>query len=136
MKKTYNKLVRDYILNHIISDDKFATFKILDEKEYKTKLKEKLLEEVSEYLESESVEELADIEEVLKAIRKVNKISKYKINKIRKAKARRNGAFKSRILLLNVVDDITEVKVEEMLEDSFLAFSHTKAERDDANEER
>lgn len=58
------KLVRDKI-PQILPDDQFH---VADTEEYRTLLREKLVEEVEEFLSSGEPEELADILEVLKAI--------------------------------------------------------------------
>ena len=64
----YNKLVRDKIPEIIASTGKKATFRILNEAEYKEYLERKLDEEVAEFHESKSIEELADILEVIEAL--------------------------------------------------------------------
>lgn len=65
---TYNKLVRDRIPEIIEKSGKKAVIEILDDINYKQLLDEKLGEELREYLDSDSVEELADLVEVIYAI--------------------------------------------------------------------
>jgi len=71
----YNKLIRDKIPQIIKQTGKNCTIAILSDEEYIKKLNEKLLEEVKEYLESGSVEELADISDVIHAILEYKRIS-------------------------------------------------------------
>lgn len=59
--QTYNKLVRDKIPDRIIAKGEECLFRTATEDEYRAKLQEKFLEEWSEYKESESPEELADM---------------------------------------------------------------------------
>lgn len=65
---SYNKLVRDKVPQIIERSGKSRICSILPDDKYIEALNNKLLEEVNEYLESGTVEELADIEEVLRAI--------------------------------------------------------------------
>jgi predicted house-cleaning noncanonical NTP pyrophosphatase (MazG superfamily) len=62
-------------------------------------LKEKLKEEVDEFLGSENIEKLADILEVIDAICKLNKIDKRKLKLLHKKKREERGGFKRRIVL-------------------------------------
>ena len=64
----YDKLVRDDIPDIIESTGKKCKYHTADPEEYYEKLKEKLLEEVQEFLLTPNVEELADIEEVIYSI--------------------------------------------------------------------
>ena len=61
----YNKLVRDKIPEIIANNGQKATFRVLDKTEYLTYLEKKLDEEVAEFHESKSIEELADILQVI-----------------------------------------------------------------------
>ena len=65
MKKYYNKLVRDKIPEIIEIAGKRAEIRIADDSEYANLLKQKLLEEVDEYMQSNNPDELADIIEVV-----------------------------------------------------------------------
>ena len=58
--KTYNKLVRDNIPDIIRSNGDSCEVEILDDKEFLKQLDIKLNEEVSEYQESKSAEEIAE----------------------------------------------------------------------------
>ncbi len=95
----YNKLVRDKIPEIIKKHGEIPITHIASEKEYKEKLKEKLQEEVNEFLESEDIEELADIIEVIYALCDFYKIDKEKLKKIGKKKAEKRGGFKEKIIL-------------------------------------
>ena len=97
--KIYNKLVRDKIEDIMIEKGAKPVTRILSEEEYKKELNKKLLEEVNEYLESNEVEEIADIEEVLIAILEAKNISKENFEEIRQSKVKKRGAFKRRLFL-------------------------------------
>jgi predicted house-cleaning noncanonical NTP pyrophosphatase (MazG superfamily) len=99
MIKTYNKLVRDKIPEIIREKgDKPSSHTALDA-EYKTKLNEKLKEEVEEYLESETSEELADVLEIIYAIYQLKGLDEKELEKIRKRKAGEKGRFDKKIIL-------------------------------------
>lgn len=102
----YNKLVRDKIPEIIEKSGKKALIEILDSSAYKKLLDEKLKEELQEYLCSDNVEELADLAEVIYAILDYKKISIDEFDSIRKEKAIKRGAFKERILLKKVIDEL------------------------------
>ena len=95
----YNKLVRDKIPEYIISKGGKPLFHVADEVTYWQKLKEKLLEEVNEFIKDENAEELADIEEVLEAIRAHKRFELSEIKTIQEQKAAERGKFKERIIL-------------------------------------
>lgn len=103
--KTYNKLVRDKIPSIIEKDNKTCKTSILNDEEYLSSLNIKLKEELNEYLESGSVEELADLEEVIRAILDFKNISYEEFEKIRKRKVLNRGAFQKKIFLHYVKDN-------------------------------
>jgi predicted house-cleaning noncanonical NTP pyrophosphatase (MazG superfamily) len=99
---SYKKLVRDKIPEIIRKSGGEPVTRILDEKEYLRELVKKLKEEVAEFEEDFSVEELADIKEVTIAIREALGIHAGELEDVRRAKAAKNGRFKKRIYLENV----------------------------------
>ena len=97
--KIYNKLVRDNIHEIMINNGAKPVTKILEDKEYYEELKKKLLEETKEFLDSDEIEEIADIEEVILAILKCKNTSFEEIEKIRKEKVIKRGSFDKKIFL-------------------------------------
>lgn len=95
----YDKLVRDKIPEIIKAKGKQCKTHVAENAEYVEKLKQKLLEEVHEYLESGDVEELADIKEVLLALYEIENISEIKIEEMRKRKFVERGGFSKKIIL-------------------------------------
>ena len=95
----FNKLVRDKIPAYIKSSGGVPVTHIAKKKEYWQKLKEKLHEEIKEFLESEGFEELADVQEVIDAILSYKKFNRKKLEVIRKKKVKERGAFKKKIIL-------------------------------------
>ena len=99
------KLVRDYIPDQIAKNNLSVMYSFADEKDYKLYLERKLVEEVAEYLESNSSEELADILEVVFALAETKEISEKQLMKIRKSKRKKNGTFKNGIILKQVASE-------------------------------
>lgn len=95
----YNKLVRDKIPEYIKSKGEKVVFHIATEQEYQSKLKEKLLEEVNEFLKNESIEELADLLEVIDAVVLHKGFDKNELQQIKDSKAEKKGKFNDRIIL-------------------------------------
>jgi len=97
------KLVRNLIPSIIARDkERVPHFYYADDEEYWIKLKEKLQEEVHEFIVSENKEELADIFEVIDAILSFKKLSLDEINTIKEEKAHSNGTFSKRIILTSI----------------------------------
>lgn len=103
MEKIYNKLVRDKIPEIIQKDGKTCSTEILDNEKYIEMLDGKLFEEMLEYHQDKSIEELADITEVIFAIVKAKGLSLEEFEKIRNQKADERGGFDKKILLKSVV---------------------------------
>jgi Uncharacterized conserved protein len=100
----YNKLVRDNIPELIKSEGREAVIERLDDNQYREFLNVKLGEELKEYLESEEVEELADLVEVIYAVLDYKNVSINEFEKIRMEKNQKRGAFKERLLLKEIIE--------------------------------
>ena len=100
--KIYNKLVRDNIPDIISAQGKSCDFRMLTDAEYLEALNAKLDEELAEYHESGSFEELADLLEVIYAIAVAKGCPSFKLNEIQKCKAVERGGFHKKIMLLRV----------------------------------
>lgn len=95
----YNKLVRDNMPDRIIAKGEECLFHTATEEEYRTKLREKLLEEWQEYLENGSSDELADILEVVEALGLLTGDSFENLLKKKLKKKEERGGFEKRIVL-------------------------------------
>lgn len=95
----YNKLIRDRIPAKM--DEKGVKYTIhkADDAEYAAKLREKLSEEVQEYLMDTNTEELADILEVVYALGELHNTSIESLEQLRKQKSLLRGGFKERLIL-------------------------------------
>ena len=98
----YDKLVRDNIPEIIKKQGKNPITHIADNEEYWQKLKQKLREEVDEFIEDSNKEEIADILEVISAIIDFKKIDKQELEIIKQKKAKQRGCFKKKIILEKV----------------------------------
>ena len=71
---------------------------IADDAEYWQKLKEKLHEEINEFMEAETIEEMADILEVIDAISDYKKFDK---EELEKAKNKKDNFFILHFFMIN-----------------------------------
>ena len=96
------KLVRDKIAQRMIADEN-ASYKVLNDEEYITELKKKVLEEAKELLpkknKSDILKELADIQEIIDLIIKALKSSKRELKLRQKGENKKSGAFKKRLFI-------------------------------------
>lgn len=99
----YNKLVRDRIPDIIEASGKQCVYATLSDEEYLKMLDEKLNEELQEYQESKSMEELADLLEVMIAVATARGSSFEDVEQIRVEKTEKRGAFARKILLTEVI---------------------------------
>lgn len=91
------KLVRDKIPQIIKDAGKTPITRILGNDEYLIELDKKLNEEIAEYQESKSLEEMADVLEVLFAICEARGHSVEELMEVRDAKREERGGFKQKI---------------------------------------
>lgn len=111
MQKVYNKLVRDNIPSIIEREGKQATYKVLNEKDFKICLRLKLTEEIHELLAAVDasnidsiIEEVADVMEVLDALLETYGIDADTTALVQKYKREKKGGFNKRVYLLSVED--------------------------------
>lgn len=101
---TYNKLIRDKIPQIIKAQGNTPVVEILDDKQYIKELNKKLQEELNEYYEDNSVEELADLVQVIHAILKQKGVPLHKFEEIRESKAQKRGGFDDKLFLKEVIE--------------------------------
>ena len=106
MKKriVYNKLVRDKIPQIIESSGKECTTEVLSQESYIQSLDQKLLEEMEEYQQSKSLEELADLLEVMNAVVQARGYTWEELVRAQEEKREKRGAFSQRIFLKDVTE--------------------------------
>ncbi|MEV0528743.1 nucleoside triphosphate pyrophosphohydrolase [Streptomyces sp. NPDC050439] len=95
------KLVRDRIPQIIREAGAEPVIYTADAEEYRSRLRDKLGEEVAEFLgadEAAAPEELADVLEVVYALAEDLGITKDQLEKIREAKAKERGGFAERVV--------------------------------------
>ncbi|ERJ11840.1 nucleoside triphosphate pyrophosphohydrolase [Haloplasma contractile] len=107
MAKTikYNKLVRDLIPDIIEKSGKTYVTHIAKDSEYTSHLYKKVREELEEFIENPSEEEMADILEVLDHISNQFNLNRKKIEQVKEQKNIVRGSFKKKIILEEVIED-------------------------------
>jgi predicted house-cleaning noncanonical NTP pyrophosphatase (MazG superfamily) len=103
-RKTYNKLVRDRILEIIAADGRQCATEIMkDDEEFRHALLVKLVEEAQEVADAEHgdmVKEIADLYEVIDALLIAFDLNKETIFATQKKRCNECGGFEKRIKLL------------------------------------
>lgn len=94
-----SKLIRDRIPELARAKGDHISTHVASDAEYSSALRAKLLEEVNEFLDSNSPEELADILEVIDAICSFEKIDRASLLRQQLVKAKSRGRFTSRLIL-------------------------------------
>ena len=100
----YHKLVRDKIPEIIEQERKTHVCSTLSEQDYIAMLDQKLNEELAEYQESKSMEELADLLEVMIAVSAARGSSIEEVERIRIQKKDKRGGLEKKILLETVTE--------------------------------
>ena len=98
----YDKLIRDKIPEIIEQSGKKCIVEVMDNDTYIEYLDQKLNEELAEYQQDKSVEELADLLEVIYAVAVARGYSVEELERKRLDKAEKRGAFEKRLLLKSV----------------------------------
>ena len=104
MVHIYNKLVRDRIPEIIKASGKDCKTEILSDEKYLRMLDVKLNEELEEYYQNHSIEELADLLEVIRASAIARGYNLEELEQIRTEKLSKRGGFEKKILLIEVVE--------------------------------
>ena len=113
MKYIYNKLVRDKIPENIHSiKGRKAVWRVMTDEEYIKELNRKLLEESHEFIEENSIEELADVMEVIQSIMKAKKIKYEELKNVQDMKREKNGGFSNKIYLIEVEQENVDEREE------------------------
>lgn len=100
---TYKKLVRDKIPEIIKANGEEPLVEFLDDDQFYDQLCKKLKEEVDEFLQDDTLEELAYVIEVLMKILEKKGSSMVELEDIRKRKLDKRGGFEEGIFLKDVV---------------------------------
>ena len=102
MSKQYHKLIRDKIPQIIEATGNHCRTEVLTDAEYLQLLDEKLNEELAEYQESKSLEELADLLEVMEAVVTARGYTWDQLLSVKTEKKTARGGFAEKLLLLEV----------------------------------
>ena len=97
----YHKTIRDKIPEIIKESGNNCNVKVLSDEEFLIELDKKLDEELKEYYESKSVDELADIVEVIQRIATLRGTSLEEFERIRLEKVEKRGGFEKNLFLID-----------------------------------
>jgi len=102
MIKVYNKAIRDKIPEIIESSGASCLIEVLDDENFLEELVLKLEEEIMEFKETGSIEELCDLIEIAFRIAELNDISNEDFEKMREKKNLERGKFEKNLFLIQV----------------------------------
>ena len=110
-KFAFKKLVRDKIIDDMLKNGQNPKYRVLNDDEFLTELKKKLLEEAEELPKASDGEiegELADIQEIIDNLIKTLKIKRPRLKAAQKQKVVKRGSFKKKIYVdyVEVIDDV------------------------------
>ena len=99
----FEKLVRDRIVESIKNQGDEPVYRVLEDDEYEVLLEYKLDEEVREYHQDKTLEELADVMEVVVALCAAKGYSTEELIKIYQKKHEEKGGFSDKIYLISKI---------------------------------
>ncbi|MFP4545217.1 MAG: phosphoribosyl-ATP pyrophosphohydrolase [Methanomassiliicoccales archaeon] len=102
MNVEHNKAVRDRIPEEIGQKGGDCRFRILPDQEFLEAMEDKIGEELEEYRQSKSVEEIADLIEVLYRVAELKGTSREELDTLIAEKRERRGGFDHNIFLIEV----------------------------------
>ena len=97
----FNKVIRDKIPEIIQKDGHTCNVQVISDEKFLLEIEKKLSEEVTEYQNDKTPEELADILEVIYKIAQLKGISKDELEKIRVKKLEDKGGFTKNLFLID-----------------------------------
>ncbi|MFW6295212.1 MAG: phosphoribosyl-ATP pyrophosphohydrolase [Halanaerobium sp.] len=100
----YDKLIRDKIPEIIKDAGKDYELHKADDQEYIEKLLLKVEEELKEFKENPSIEEMADIFEVFESIMEYYNFNRKEIINYQQTKRKERGGFKKQLILDKVIE--------------------------------
>ncbi len=100
METIYNKAIRDKIPGIIEAKGLRCEIRTLKNGEYLPHLEKKLEEEIKEYYQTKSIEELVDLLEVVYRIIELRGVSSSEIEEIRTRKNLERGSFSKNLFLV------------------------------------
>ena len=98
---TFNKAIRDKIPEIIQQDGHTCNVQVISDEKFLLEIEKKLSEEVTEYQNNKTPEELIDILEVIYKIAQLKGISKDELEKIRVKKLEDKGGFAKNLFLID-----------------------------------
>ena len=101
----YNKAIRDKIPEIIKNSGNSCNVKTLNDDDFLIELEKKLKEELEEYFENKTIEELGDMLDVINRIVILKGVSSDDFEKIRLKKISTNGGFDKNFFLLGAEKD-------------------------------